>query len=150
MKAGFAPRWSIANWSMRDYSLQSLKPSHTLSLYLAFSFFLSKKKELWRIDRVLFRSSSVLWRQVALRDEMCSTNACTWKKRAVDVGVADPGAGCGSRTGSGLVTRSHSVFLWRKKGCCHGSIAPAIAKIATSDKMVVEGRPTSVAHSGLP
>ena len=32
----------------------------THTLYLAFSFFLSKKKELWRIDRVLFRSSSVL------------------------------------------------------------------------------------------
>ena len=30
------------------------------------------------------------------------------------------------------------------------SIAPAIAKIATQDKMVEEGRPTSVAHSGPP
>ena len=38
------------------------------------------------------------------------------------------------------------VFLRREKWCCHGSIAPAIAKIATQDEMVVEGRPTSVAY----
>ena len=54
------------------------------SLARSLSFFLSKKKEVWRIDRVLwiFRSGLVLWRQVVLRGEMCSTNACTWKKRA--------------------------------------------------------------------
>ena len=38
------------------------------------------------------------------------------------------------------------LILW----CCHGSIPPEIEKIATQDKMVVEGTPTSVAYSGLP
>ena len=116
--------------------IEALAHTHSLSLSLslAFSFFLSKKKELWRIDRVLFRSTSVLWRQVALRDEMCSTNACTWKKRARStlawpIQVQAVGVALG-RVGA-PVTRSHSVFLWRKKWCCHGSIAPAIAKIAT-------------------
>ena len=40
--------------------IEALTHTLSLSLYLAFSFFLSKKKELWRIDRVLFRPSLVL------------------------------------------------------------------------------------------
>ena len=53
---------------------------HWSSLSLSLSLILSfEKKELWRINRVLFGSSSVLWRQATLRDEMCSTKARTWK-----------------------------------------------------------------------
>ena len=37
-----------------------------------------------------------------------------------------------------------------KIGVWHGSIAPAIAKIATQDEMVVEGKPKSVPYSGHP
>ena len=67
-------------------------------------------------------------------------SALAWPIQVHEVGVAL------GRVGD---TELFCISLTKKK-CCHGSIAPAITKIATKDKMVVEGRPTSVACSDLP
>ena len=78
--------------------------SLSLSLARSLSFFLSKKKEVWRIDRVLFflllglvktgRGRAPRWN--VLNQGVHLKKACT-----VGVGVADPGARSRSRTGSG-------------------------------------------------
>ena len=58
------------------------------------------------LSLVKFMTRSTMKRWLNQRVSNCCKNLCT-----VDVGVADPGSGCGSRIAIGLVTLSHSVFL---------------------------------------
>ena len=97
---------------MRDYSLQSLKPSHTHTLSLSRFLILSFEKERALEDRscslslylgLVKTGRAPRWN--VLNQRVHLKKACT-----VDVGVADPGAGCGSRTGSGWCTGDTEPF----------------------------------------
>ena len=85
---------------------------------------------------------------------MCSTNARTWKKRARSalawpIQVHEVGVALG-RVGD---TEPFCISLTKKK-CCHGSIAPAIAKLPHKTKWLwkvgPQVLPTRIFHKRSP
>ena len=117
MKAGCTPRWSVANRSIRDYSLPSLKLSLSLSLSLSLILSFEKERGLEDRSRSLDLSLSLGLVKTGRAPRWNVLNQRVHLKKSVHGRHWRGRSRCTKWESHwvGLVTRSPSVFLWRKR-----------------------------------